>query len=150
MDMAIEQIETPDEALKEAVYGPLRRHNQRANSAFWARREEAGHEPWPLHLFAFGAQRKVLGGLFATTQFSWLKVELMATSEERRGQGIGRSLLLEAEKIARERGCCYAYVDTMEYQAPRFYEKAGYRCAGKIEDWDSHGHSKLFFVKDLS
>ena len=37
----------------------------------------------------------------------------------------------------------------METQAPEFYEKAGYRVAGLLEDWDSHGNSKFFFVKDL-
>lgn len=38
----------------------------------------------------------------------------------------------------------------MDYQAPDFYQRAGYRVAGQLPDWDSHGHTKLFFVKLLA
>jgi len=91
----------------------------------------------------------VIGGLLASTTFSWLKITIMSTKQDHRSQGIGRALLAQAETIAKERGCKYAYVDTMEYQAPAFYSKAGYRPTGTLEDWDSHGHKKFFFVKDL-
>ncbi|HVZ40365.1 MAG TPA: GNAT family N-acetyltransferase [Candidatus Kapabacteria bacterium] len=145
----IELIDDPDSDLLESVNGELRRHNQSANPAFWALRDEPEHEARPLNLFAFAADGEVVGGLFGSTCFSWLMVNIMATKAEHRGTGIGRALLARAEEIARERGCRYAYVDTMEYQAPRFYAAAGYRIAGTLDDWDSHGHRKFLFVKDL-
>ena len=37
----------------------------------------------------------------------------------------------------------------MSYQAPEFYERLGYHVVGRIPDWDSHGHDKLYFTKDL-
>jgi GNAT superfamily N-acetyltransferase len=102
-----------------------------------------------LSLFAFAPDGVVLGGLFGSTRFSWLKITIMATRQDRRGEGIGRALLAQAEATAKERGCKYAYVDTMEYQAPVFYSQAGYRLAGTLDDWDSHGHKKFFLIKNL-
>jgi len=91
-----------------------------------------------------------VGGLMAETQFKWLKVLLMAVAEGHRGRGVGRGLLAIAEREASARGCEYAFLDTMEYQAPGFYQKLGYVVAGRLEDWDSHGHAKFFFTKRLS
>jgi GNAT superfamily N-acetyltransferase len=147
--MRIESIDNPDEALREAVNVQLRHHNEQANPIYWEKSGKSENDERALNLFAFGPDGVVLGGLFAVTRFSWLKITIMATREDRRGEGIGRALLAQAEATARERGCKYAYVDTMEYQAPHFYSHAGYRLVGTLEDWDSHGHKKFFFVKNL-
>ena len=87
--------------------------------------------------------------MFATTQFHWLRIDIMATKEDQRRQGVGRALLSSAEQVAKERGCKYAFTDTMDYQAPGFWEKVGYKVAGEIDDWDSHGHRKFYFTKEL-
>lgn len=142
-------VDDPSDELREAVYLPLRTHNQSSSPIHWAARELPENDPLPLSLFAHAEDGTPLGGLIGTTSFSWLKVDLMATSEDHRGRGIGRTLLAQAEEIARERGCKYAFTDTMEYQAPGFYQKVGYRIVGEIDDWDSHGHKKFFFKKDL-
>ena len=149
MSFQIEAIDTPSEELCEAVNVMLRTHNQRANPEFWKAMEREENQPVPIQLFAFDATREAIGGLFGSTQFQWLKTDIMAVAEASRGSGIGRTLLERAEAIARERGCHRAYVDTMAYQAPNFYEKAGYSVVGRLEDWDSVGHSKYFLVKGL-
>jgi GNAT superfamily N-acetyltransferase len=145
----IESIDDPDASLREAVNAELRRHNELANPIWWARSGDAANAELQLNLFALDADGTVLGGLFGSTSFSWLKISITATRRDRRLQGIGRALISRAEAIGRERGCKYAYVDTMDYQAPEFYLKAGYRVAGTLNDWDSHGHNKLLLVKDL-
>ncbi|PHS13767.1 MAG: GNAT family N-acetyltransferase [Blastopirellula sp.] len=149
LDIHFELIADPNDDLCEAVNFQLRTHNQTSSPVHWKKRELDENQPQPLNIFAFDADKNVVGGLFATTQFSWLKIEIMATALELRGQGVGLSLLTKAEEAGRERGCKYAFTDTMEYQAPEFYKKAGYRVNGEFEDWDSHGHKKFFFVKDL-
>ncbi|MEM9366320.1 MAG: GNAT family N-acetyltransferase [Planctomycetota bacterium] len=73
----------------------------------------------------------------------------MAVGDEQRRRGIGRQLIHNAETEAISRGCCYAFVDTMSYQATDFYRKCGYQLCGEIPDWDSHGHTKHFFKKHL-
>jgi ribosomal protein S18 acetylase RimI-like enzyme len=55
-----------------------------------------------------------------------------------------------AEREAVARGCRHAFLDTMDYQAPDFYQKLGYQIAGKLDDWDSHGHAQFLFTKQLS
>ena len=50
---------------------------------------------------------------------------------------------------ATARGCKYAYVDTMDYQAPDFYRAHGFAIVGEIPDWDSHGHKKFYLSKCL-
>jgi ribosomal protein S18 acetylase RimI-like enzyme len=71
-------------------------------------------------------------------------------AESARRDGIGRHLMELAEREAANRGCQYAYLDTMDYQAPEFYLKLGYQIAGRLDNWDSHGHTKFFFVKRLN
>ena len=113
-----------------------------------ARIHEPEHEARPLVLLAdtaFGTA----GGLFAQTQLSWLRISIMAVDPNERGQGIGAALLVEAEREAIRRGCKYAHVDTMEYQAPGFYEAHGYKIEATFPDWDSHRHAKIHFIKQL-
>ena len=149
MNYRIEAIDNPDGAQCEPVNLILRTHNQRANPEFWAARERMENRSVAVQLFAFDGQNRIIGGLFGSTQFAWLKVDVMAVNGEWRGTGIGRALLKKAETIARERGCRHAYADTMDYQAPGFYQKLGYVITGTLEDWDSFGHSKYFLVKSL-
>lgn len=137
-------------AVREAVYDQLRSFNQTANPDLWAKYEDAAHEAVPLLVIAYGVDGSVAGGLFGETQFSWFKLSIMAVRAELRKQGIGRELVERAEAEARRRGCKYVFLDTMSYQAPGFYESLGYEVVGRIEDWDSHGHTKYFFTKGLS
>ena len=145
----VKSIDNPNDELRESVHVELRAHNQTANPHYWEASGKEENDPKPLNLFAFDADDKVIGGLFGCTQFAWLKIEIMATKKIRRGHGIGTELVKRAEEIGIRRGCKYAFVDTMEYQAPAFYEKLGYDIVGQLEDWDSHGHAKFFLTKQL-
>ena len=111
--------------------------------------QQPEHAARPLILLAHAADG-VVGGLLAETQLSWLRISIMAVNPEWRSNGIGAALLAEAEQQALERGCKHVYVDTMEYQAPHFYLAHGFELVGQIPDWDSHGHRKMYFSKQLS
>ena len=97
------------------------------------------NDPQPLVFSAISSFGEFLGGILATTQFAWLKVEMMGVEPTARGRGIGSRLLEKAETEARKRGCKVAFLDTMSHQAPLFYERNGYRQVGLLEDWDSRG-----------
>jgi GNAT superfamily N-acetyltransferase len=127
----------------------LREFNHRANPTFMTLRELPEHQPRELVLLAC-EESQFAGGLIGQTQFDWLKIDIMAVDPARRGRGIGTALVAAAEREAAIRGCQYAYVDTMSYQAPGFYQRLGYNVAGELPNWDSHGHGKFFLFKRLT
>jgi GNAT superfamily N-acetyltransferase len=132
------------------IYRELRRFNVERNPGYFAAVEDPARKERGLYVAARDERGQLIGGLTAETRFAWLKVSIMTVLEPMRRRGVGRAMLLAAEAEAFARGCRHSFVDTMDYQAPGFYEKCGYRVAGKLEDWDSHGHTKFFLVKELA
>jgi ribosomal protein S18 acetylase RimI-like enzyme len=64
------------------------------------------------------------------------EIAKMMTSVSSRGRGIARALMVEAERIACERGRTLLTLDTAaEEGAGPFYEKLGYTRAGVIPDY---------------
>jgi GNAT superfamily N-acetyltransferase len=62
----------------------------------------------------------------------------------RRGRGIARALMVEAERIARERGRSMLTLDTADEEgAGPFYEKLGFVKAGVIPDYAYKPHGGL-------
>ena len=88
------------------------------------------------------------GGLWGRIGYDWLFVELLVVPEAARGFGLGRQLMEEAEKIAREAGCTGIWLDTYEFQARGFYEKLGYTLFGTLEDYPA-GQRRFFLQKRL-
>lgn len=107
-----------------------------------------GHpfDPVPLHLKAVDADGRLAGGLTAHSVQRWLFVKLLGVTEEQRGSGIGRMLLAKAEEIARQRGLVGVYLDTFEFQAPRFYEGLGYKECGRLPAHDG-APQRIWFAK---
>jgi len=143
------KIDAPSPDQLESVNRLLREHNQTSNPDYWEAITGDNETTDQIQLFALNSDDEIIGGLFGETYFRWLKVNILVVRSDQRGLGIGTMLLSHAEEIAAEKECQYAYADTMEYQAPTFYEKAGYQCKGTLEDWDSYGHKKFFFTKNL-
>jgi len=139
----------PGENQLKQVYAVLGDYNQQANPEFWAALDEPANGKQPLTLFTWHGEQ-IVGGLTATTQLSWLKIDILAVEKEYRRQGIGRQLMQLAEKTAAARGCKYALVYFIDYESTEFYTRCGYQTAGTIPDWDSHGNSKYYFTRRLS
>ncbi len=146
------KLTTPADASAEGcdqVRQWLREHNWAVNAEYMEKLQQPEHQAVPLVLLAENDAGVVVGGLIAETQLAWLRISIMAVDPQFRAQGIGSALLAEAETQAVARGCRHAYVDTMEYQSPAFYVRHGYAEVGGIADWDSQGHAKYFFTKEL-
>jgi GNAT superfamily N-acetyltransferase len=74
----------------------------------------------------------VTGGLVGHTARGWLYVQLLFIPETMRGRGTGPKLLAMAEEEARKRGCMGAYIDTMNPDALRTYERYGFTKIGSL------------------
>ena len=103
----------------------------------------------PLTLLVRDAQGAVVGGLLGGTIWSWLYVDILWLSDELRGQGYGSRLLAEAERLAIERGCIAAHLDTMSFQARAFYERHGYIVYGVLDNFPP-GQQKYLLKKPLA
>ena len=149
-DLNLEIIESATDEQLEAVKVVLRQYNHEKNPEFFAKWQRPDQFDIKLHVFARNPSSQIIGGVIAVTQFSWLKIDILAVHSDYRGRGIGTKLIRSAEEEALRRGCKYAFLDTADYQAPKFYEKIGYEMAGQLPDWDSHGHTKYFFIRRLT
>lgn len=94
------------------------------------------------------AEGGLLGG--AILESYWLEtyVELLWMSERVRRSGAGSALMAQAEKIAKKRGSRLLWLNTYSFQAPRFYEKLGYKRFGGIAG-SPKGHARHFYFKRL-
>ena len=93
------------------------------------------------------AAGKTIGGLWGTTSYGWLYIQMLIVPETLRGQGVGARLVREAEQEALRRGCHHAWVDT-QFGARGFYEGLGYICFGELPDYPM-GFTRTFLSKRL-
>ncbi len=90
----------------------------------------------------------LLGGLMGRTGRGWLSVDLLALPLGEHGMGLGRRLMAMAEEEAVRRGCRNAMLYTIQFQAPGFYEKLGYREFGRLPH-DDPRLTRIWFRKEL-
>jgi GNAT superfamily N-acetyltransferase len=89
---------------------------------------------------------KIVGGLRAITLWNWLFVYILWVDESFRGKGIGKRMMLAAEREAVKRGCLHAHLDTFDFQALPFYQKLGYEIFGQLQDYPV-GHRRYYLQK---
>ena len=105
-----------------------------------------GHTP--LSIVEYDGDGNVVGGIIGGTYWGGMYVDILWVNEEHRREGIGTKLLLEAESVARLRGCHHVHLDTMSWQATEFYKKHGYEVVGILPDIPS-GNQKYLLMKAL-
>ena len=135
----IDYEETPDPAELALVRAGLDAFNH-------ARAQAVDYRPFAL--FVRGAGGEIAGGLIGATYWGWLYVEILWLAEQARGQRLGSRLLQQAEREAVARGCHGAHLDTMDFQAPAFYERHGYAVFGRVEATDPR-QDRVYLKKTL-
>jgi GNAT superfamily N-acetyltransferase len=91
----------------------------------------------------------ILGGALGRTSLGLLFLDLFYLPAALRGRGLGARILQKFEEEGRQRGCRSAMLYTISFQAPKFYERHGWRAFGEIP-CDPAGTSRIFMTKDLS
>ncbi|MDN3647796.1 GNAT family N-acetyltransferase [Reinekea marina] len=101
-------------------------------------------------LFVRNDEGKVVGGLSGEITFTSIFIKYLWLSESLRGCGIGERLIKQLEQEAVKLGVANLCVDTYTFQAPKFYEKNGFKQVGCFKDFPLEGVDRLFYQKKLT
>ena len=131
-------------------YNPSKKETELIREAlFEFNREKVGDDGHtPLNIVEYDADGNIIGGILGGTYWGWMYIDILWVHENHRGKGIGSKLLTEAETEAKARGCHHVHLDTMSWQAPKFYEKHGYSVIGILPDIPE-GNQKYLLMKAL-
>ena len=102
----------------------------------------------PLNIYLEDEAGNLVAGMVAETFGNWLEIEYLYVSDDLRGQGIGSKILETAENESRNRGCKYSFVDTFNFQAPKFYKKHGYKEVFALKEYPYTGE-RYYYTKEL-
>ena|SRR5215469_12898347 len=132
--------DTPDDADIKIIQDGLKAYNT----------EKAGYDDHrPLAVFVTDPKTgKVVGGLYGGSYMGQLRVERFFLPEDHRRDRVGTRVLKMAEEEGRRRGCSRVSLNTLEIQAPGFYQKQGYTMAAKLE-CDPPGVTRYLMTKKL-
>lgn len=92
---------------------------------------------------------ELVGGFTGHTWGGACIITHLWVAAQHRGQGIGQALLQSAETEAVRRNCAHMILATHSFQAPEFYERAGYERVCSVEDWPV-AHANVFYRKWLA
>ena len=102
----------------------------------------------PIEIIARNELNEIIGGLYGRSLWGTLEIKTFVVKTENRNEGIGRKLIKEAEKEAKNRNCRFISLDTFSFQAPEFYEKLGFIKIGTETDFPK-GFEKYYYRKKL-
>jgi GNAT superfamily N-acetyltransferase len=91
---------------------------------------------------------ELVGGLAGFTAWDWLFVKWLWIRDDARGQGLGARAVDAAEREAIKRGCRAAWLDTLNPEARRLYERCGFVVFGELPDFFA-GHTRFFMQKQF-
>lgn len=84
----------------------------------------------PLEFFGYfirDENTKIVGGCNCVILYGCLQIDTLWVAEELRGQEYGSQLMHKAEETGKARGCTFATVNTMDWEALEFYQKLDYK-----------------------
>ena len=137
--MKIQVVDQPDQNLIDFFEDQI----EQFNLARWEVKKKI-----PLAIKIEDDRGSIIAGASAKTFGSWLLIDNIWVSEQLRGQNIGTQILENLHEAAKKRGCLYALLDTLNFQARGFYEKFGYKVQWTQPEYPKTG-SKHFMTKVL-
>jgi GNAT superfamily N-acetyltransferase len=110
--------------------------------------QHLGDHKWTaLDVYVRNPEGQVVAGLIGGFIFDRLYVYALWVAQDLRGLGLGTRILKAAEDAAIECGCRVAFLDTLTFQAPVFYEKRGYQRIAAVDF--QPGAQKIYMQKRL-
>ncbi len=95
------------------------------------------------------SDHEIIGGIRGTYNISgWLYINALWVDKNYRNQGYATLLMQSIENEAKEKGCKNSYLNTISFQAPKFYMKLGYKKFAELENFHLE-YNKVFLMKKL-
>ena len=98
---------------------------------------------------AYDDNGAVLGAVVGEIVWNHLHVSLLGIDQTMQKQGVGQKLLHHIEEYAQQFGARVVILETMSWQAPKFYQKNGYQIFGTVENHPIEGECKYYLSKVL-
>ncbi|KAF1299554.1 GNAT family acetyltransferase [Enterococcus sp. JM4C] len=98
--------------------------------------------------FYYEEEGTILGRIVGFLHWDHIQIECFFVSEEARGKGIGLSLFAKVEELAKENKVAYILLETMSFNAPRFYENIGFKRLATIKDSPVKNEHRYFYLKE--
>ena len=98
---------------------------------------------------AYDQSGTLVGALTSDLLWDWLYIDELWVSESCRGQGLGKQLMLKAEKYAVETSLSGIWLWTQSWQAGGFYTLMGYHEFTRFP-YFPQGHERIGFRKTLT
>lgn len=92
---------------------------------------------------------QILGGAVGKLILTAFHLKYFWLTNSLRGLGYGTKILNLMEQEALKQGAINMFLDTYSFQAPEFYELAGYKEVGRYTDYPKAGVDKIFYQKTL-
>lgn len=91
----------------------------------------------------------VVGALTADLLWDWMYIDELWVAESKRGCGLGKALMKQAEEHAVSRDLVGLWLWTQSWQAAEFYKRLDYKEFTRFEDFP-RGHHRIGFRKQLT
>ncbi len=95
--------------------------------------------------FVYDENHMIQGGCNGAMYFGCLHIDQLWVAEKLRGMSFGKQLIGHAEALAKGKGCLFATVNTMDWEARGFYEKLGYQIEYQRPGYLNH--STLYLMR---
>ena len=102
----------------------------------------------PISVDLCNSSGQIIGGAIGTIVLGWLCIDILWVPEEFRGSKFGSQILEAMECEAKRLGASRAMLDTLGFQAEKFYEKHGFEECGRIVNFAS-GFDRIYMTKSL-
>ncbi len=99
-------------------------------------------------IFIRDKEGKIIAGCNGSIICGSIYTDQLWVDPSLRNQGLGTKLMKSAHEHGKKHGCMLATVTTMDFQAPNFYAKLGYKIDFSKEGY-SNGASCIFMSKKL-
>jgi GNAT superfamily N-acetyltransferase len=83
-----------------------------------------------ISLILLDRNQNIMGGVITSMLAGIMHLEVLWVDEKLRRKGLGKDLVLTAEKLGRKKGYPASQTWTFSFQAPEFYQSIGYKIKG--------------------